>query len=90
MDFYVDFAMLMSQATTNFLEVSARVLLKVATNGSFRGKRISKINIFEAIILNQKWRSGKKIIYFFIIILECVYHALRYIKINWKRVHALL
>ena len=68
--------MLMSQTTTDFLEVSARVSSKVANNGSFRGKRILKINTFEAIILNQKWRSGKKIIYFFIIILEFVYLAL--------------
>ena len=33
--------------TTDFREVSARVLSKIATNGSFRSKRISKINIFE-------------------------------------------
>ena len=56
--------MLISQTTTDFLDASARVKSKVATNGSFRGKPISKINIFETIILNQKWRSGKKIIYF--------------------------
>ena len=70
--------------------MSARVSSTVATNGSFRGKRISKIKIFEAIILNQKSRSGKNIIYIFIIILECVYLALRYIKISWKWVHAFL
>ena len=79
-----DFVRLIPLTATHFLEVCARVSSKVATNGSFRGKRISKINNFEAIVLNKKWRSGKKIIYFFIIILECVYLALRYIKINWK------
>ena len=82
--------MLMSWATTGFLGVSACVSSKVATNGLFRGERISKINIFEVIILNQKWSNGKKVIYFFIIILEFIYLALRYIKINWKSVHAFL
>ena len=82
--------MLMSWTTTGFLGVSACVSLKVATNGLFRGERISKINIFEVIILNQKWSNGKKVIYFFIIILEFIYLALRYIKINWKSVHAFL
>ena len=80
--------MLMSWTTSDFLEVSAHVSSKVPTNGSFRGKRISKINIFEAIILNQRCRSGNKVIYIFIIILECVYLAPRYIKINWKCVQA--
>ena len=82
--------MLMSWTTTGFLRVSACVSSKVATNGLFRGERISKINIFEVIILNQKWSNGKKVIYFFIIILEFIYLALRYIKINWKSVHAFL
>ena len=82
--------MLMSWTTTGFLGVSACVSPKVATNGLFRGERISKINIFEVIILNQKWSNGKKVIYFFIIILEFIYLALRYIKINWKSVHAFL
>ena len=44
--FCLDFGMLMSCATTDFLEVSARVSSNVVTNGSLRGKRISKINIF--------------------------------------------
>ena len=39
--------------------MSARVSSKVATNCSFRGKRISKINIFEAIILNQNKENSK-------------------------------
>ena len=33
--------------------VTARVSLNVTTNGSFKGKQISKISIFEAIILKQ-------------------------------------
>ena len=80
----------MSWTTTGFLGVSACVSSKVATNGLFRGERISKINIFEVIILNQKWSNGKKVIYFFIIILEFIYLALRYIKINWNSVYAFL
>ena len=50
--------------------MSARVSLKVATNGSFKGKRTSKINIFEAIILNQKWRSATEVIHVFEIVLK--------------------
>ena len=80
----------MTWKTTDILEVSARVLSEVATNRSFRGKRISKINIFEAIILNQKWRSGNKVVYFLMIILECIYPALLYININCKCVYAFL
>ena len=72
------------------MEVSTRVSSKVATNGSFRGKFISRINIFETIILNQKWRSGNKLIYCFMIILEWVYFVVRYIEIDLKRVHAFL
>ena len=39
--------------TIYFLEVCARVSPKVTTNGIFRAKQISKISIFEAIILKQ-------------------------------------
>ena len=47
--------------TTYFLEVSARVLLKVAINSYFRGLGISKISIFEAIILKQN--EGMKFLF---------------------------
>ena len=55
-----DFVRLIPLTATHFLEVCARVSSKVATNGSFRGKRISKINIFEAIILNQNGGVGRR------------------------------
>ena len=48
-----DFGRLIPCTTTHFLELSEFVSPKVTTNGSFKGKQISKINIFEAIILNQ-------------------------------------
>ena len=57
--------MFMYWKTTNFLKVSASVLSKVATNDLFRGKRTSKLNIFEAIILNQKRRSATEVIHVF-------------------------
>ena len=50
--------------------MSARASLKVATNGYFKDKRNSKINIFEAIILNQKWRSATKVIHVFEMVLK--------------------
>ena len=37
--------------STYFLEVCASISTKVTTSSSFRGKQISKIHIFEAIIL---------------------------------------
>ena len=45
--------MLMPDLNTHFLEVGAHVSPNVTTNGSFRDKQISKISIFEAIILKQ-------------------------------------
>ena len=42
------------QTSTYFLEVSAGLSLKVATNGSIRSRETSKIKNFEAIILKQK------------------------------------
>ena len=50
--FCTDFGMFMPWTTTYFLEVSARVSSKIATNCSFRGKRTSKISFFDAVILN--------------------------------------
>ena len=52
----------MPVSETYFLEVSANVQLKVATKGSFTGKKIQKFSIFEAFLLKQKRRSATKII----------------------------
>lgn len=60
--------------------MSARISSKVGMNGLFRGKRISKINVLEAIIP----RNQKGNLFILMIILECVSFALFYIKINWK------
>ena len=49
-----DFGRFIPWTTIYFLEVCARVLPKVTTNGSFGDNQISKISIFEAIILKQK------------------------------------
>ena len=57
--------MFMSWTATDFLEVSARVLSKIATNGCLRGKQTSKINIFGAIILNPKRGSATEVIHVF-------------------------
>ena len=51
--FLDDFVRFTTWTTVHFLEVSAHVSSKVTTNGSFRGKEISKVSIFEAIILKQ-------------------------------------
>ena len=72
----------MSSTTTYFLEVSGRVSSKVATNGSFRGKRISKMNIFEAIILSKERRSASEVIRVFVVVLEGP-HLLQ-LYIFWK------
>ena len=62
--------MFKSWATTDFLEKSAHVSLKVATNVSFRGTRTS---VFEATILNQKQRIATEVILVFEMILEGLY-----------------
>ena len=51
--FLDDFIRFIPWTTIHFLELCARVSRKVTTNGSFRGKQILKISIFEAIILSQ-------------------------------------
>ena len=51
--FLDDFVRFIPWTTTHFLKLYARVSPKVTTNGSFRGKQISKISFFEAIILKQ-------------------------------------
>ena len=48
-----DFLRFIPGTATHFLEVSARLSPKVTTNSSFRGKEISKISFFKAIILKQ-------------------------------------
>ena len=72
----------MSSTTTDFLEVSEHVSSKLTTNGSIRGKRTSKINIFEAIILNQKRRSATKVIHVFKMVLKGLY--LLQLYVFWK------
>ena len=57
--------MFMSWTAAGFLEVSARVLSKTAANGCLRGTQTSKINIFEAIILNQKRGRATEVIHVF-------------------------
>ena len=72
----------MSSTTTYLLEVSGHVSSKVATNGSFRGKRISKMNIFEAIILSKERRNASEVIRVFVVVLEGPY--LLQLYIFWK------
>ena len=79
--------MLKSWTATDFLEVSARVSLKGATNCSFRSKRTSKINIFEAIILNEKRRSAIEVIHVFEMVFEGLY--ILQLFIFWKQMHAI-
>ena len=57
--------MFLSCTATSYLEVSALVLSKTAANGCLRGTQTSKINIFEAIILNQKRGSATEVIHVF-------------------------
>ena len=53
--------MLMSCSDTSFLKFSAPISLKVATNGSFRGKKIQNFSILKAFLLKQKrWSPTKK------------------------------
>ena len=60
-----DFLRFITWKTVHFLEVCARVSSKVTTNGSFRGKEISKVSIFEAIILKQNEGVQPKYFVFF-------------------------
>ena len=69
-------------SATYFLEVSARVSYRVATNGLFRDKKSSKISIFDAIITKQKRRRATKTIYVFERISE--YSYLVQLHIFWK------
>ena len=55
-----DFVRLIPLTATHFLEVCARVSSKVATNGSFRGKRISKINILRLLFYIKNGGVGRR------------------------------
>ena len=57
-------------SATYFLEVGARVSLKVATIVFFRGKNVQKFSFFKAYSLTQKRGSATKAIYVFQRILE--------------------
>ena len=50
----------MSVSKTYFLEVSAHVSLKVAAEGSFRGKKIQKLSVVNTFFLKQKQGSATK------------------------------
>ena len=50
----------MPNSGTYFLEVCTQVSLKVATKGSFGGKKILKLSNFKIIFLKRKRRSGTK------------------------------
>ena len=55
-----DFVRLIPLTATHFLEVCARVSSKVATNGSFRGKRISKINNLRLLFYIKSGGVGRR------------------------------
>ena len=74
--------MLMPFSETYFLEVSAHVPLKVTTKVSFRGKKIQKFSIFEALLLKQKRRSATKILEMSLMNLALIY--LVQLHIVWK------
>ena len=57
--FSVDFGMLMSWATSDFLKVRARFSLKVATKGSARSKNTENLD-FYVVFPKQKRRSATK------------------------------
>ena len=50
----------MSVSKPYFLEVSAHVSLKVAAEGSFRGKKIQKLSVVNTFFLEQKQGSATK------------------------------
>ena len=64
------FGILIPFSAIYFLEVGARISLKVATKGSSRGKKSSKSLDSQATFLNQMQRSKTIISYIFLIILE--------------------
>ena len=76
---FVNFGIFMSSTTTDFLKVREHVSSKLTTNGSIRRQGTSKINIFEAIILNQKRRSATKVLRVFKMVLQGLYFLQLYI-----------
>ena len=69
-------------SATFVLEMSTQVLVKVATKGSFRGKKTWKICIFVAIFLKQKRWSASKTIQMYLAKLER--SCLVQLHIFWK------
>ena len=63
----------MSCSVTFLLEVREPVSLKVTTEDYFRGKKMSKLYIFDAITLNQKRRSVTKGVLIFLIYSKPLY-----------------
>ena len=59
------FGIIIPCLATYFLEVGARVLLKVAIKVLFRGKKVKTSNFFKVYSLKQKCASATKAIYFF-------------------------
>ena len=58
------FGMLISRLDTYFVDKSAHALLKVATKGSFRGKRYRKFSIFRLFFWNKNgWVQPKRLKY---------------------------
>ena len=62
--------------------MNSSVSIKVVTSTFLKGKKTSKISIFEAIILKQKRRGKIKKNYIFVLILEC--SCLAQLQIFWK------
>lgn len=56
--------------TIYYLQVSARVLSKLVTNGYFRVRKTSAKNIFEALILKQIRKNAIDAIDIFVMFLE--------------------
>ena len=54
------FGITMLYSATYFLEVGARISLKVTTKGSLRGKKNSKNRAFKVALLKQKQRGATK------------------------------
>ena len=67
------FGTFMTCSARFLLEVSEPVSLKVTTEDYFRGKKMSKLYIFDTIALDQKRRSVTKGIYKFLINWKLLY-----------------
>ena len=80
------FSIIIPCSATYFLEVGARVSLKVTAKKFFRGKRVRKFSLFKAIILKQKFKSATEKNGVPLINLALLY--LVQLHIFWKWVHA--